>query len=132
MIALDTNLLVRYIVQDHPEQAAIATNLIETRLSEDEPGFVAHLVLAELVWVLRGYGYGREQIAETLTGLLCAVELSVEQVELAWSALRAYAKGPADFADYLIGFRARSVGCSTVMTFDRKAARSGLHELPVP
>lgn len=129
MIGLDTNVLVRYIVQDEPSQAAAATELIEQSLSDAHPGFVSQLVLVELVWVLRGYGYSRSVIADVLTRLLGAIEIRVEQVELVWPALRAYSEGPADFADYLIGMRARAAGCSVVKTFDRKAARSNYHEL---
>ena len=129
MIGLDTNVLVRYIVQDDPHQAEVATALIEEHLSDTSPGFVSHLVLVELVWVLRGYGYSRSVIADVLTRLLSAIEIRIDQVELVWSALRAYRNGPADFADYLIGTHARAAGCAVVKTFDRKAARSACHEL---
>jgi len=129
LIALDTNVLVRYIVQDDPHQARAATLLIEGQISDASPGFVSDVVLVELVWVLQGYGYSRSVIADVLTRLLSAIELRIERVELAWSAMRAYRQGPADFADYLLGEQARSAGCSVVKTFDRKAARSTIHEL---
>ena len=60
MIGVDTNVLVRYVVQDDPRQAAAASHFIETTLSEDEPGWLASIVLCEFVWVLEAaYGYAR-------------------------------------------------------------------------
>jgi predicted nucleic-acid-binding protein len=54
VIALDTNVLVRYIVRDDEPQAAMATALIETECTTETPGLVTLVVLCELVWVLRG------------------------------------------------------------------------------
>lgn len=130
MIGLDTNVLARYIVQDDDAQAAVATRLIETRCSEDSPGFVSQLVLAELVWVLgRGYRYSKEVVCDVLSKLLGAVELQIEDAANTRAALRAFEEGSADFSDYLIGMRAHAAGCETTFTFDRKAAHSGLHSL---
>jgi predicted nucleic-acid-binding protein len=57
MIALDINVLVRYLVQDDPEQAALASRLIEDVLTPSEPGFVSLVVLAQTAWLLeRVYG----------------------------------------------------------------------------
>ena len=59
MIGLDTNLLVRYFTQDDPVQSPIATDVMERRLTQDEPGFVSVVVIAETVWVLdRAYRLG--------------------------------------------------------------------------
>jgi len=130
MIGLDTNILVRYIVRDDKKQASAATRLIESECTEESPGFVSQLVLAELFWVLsRGYEYPKSILVSVLTKLLSAVELRVEAAEDVWTALRAYEGGPADFADYLIGVRGRAFGCEATVTFDRHAAKSGLHRL---
>ena len=130
MTGLDTNVLVRYIVQDEPAQAAAATQLLESQCTRDNPGFVSHLVLAELCWVLgRGYGYDRDTLQTVLTGLLSSVELSVQESAVAWQALRAFQSGNADFADYLIGSSHAAHGCVTTWTFDRKAAKSPWHQL---
>ena len=130
MIGLDTNVLVRYIVQDDATQARAASRLIETRCTTENPGFVSLLVLAELVWVLeRAYGYVRNQVAEVLNGILTSAELKVEQSDLARRALLGYGSGPADFADFLIGHVNAESGCSTTATFDKRTVRSGLHSL---
>jgi predicted nucleic-acid-binding protein len=127
---LDTNVLIRYIVQDDAAQSAAATKLIENRCTRQTPGFVSHLVLAELTWVLhRGYGYGRDTIQDILAGLLSSVELQVQEPATAWRALQAFRKGNADFADYLIGCIHEAHGCQATWTFDQKAAQSFVHQL---
>lgn len=123
MIALDTNILVRYLTEDDAEQAARAAALFEEAVERDERLFVPHIVLCELVWVLASaYHRPRKDIVAALKGLLSAAQLNVEDAELAHRALARYATGPADFADYLIGERAMAAGCDEVATFDRKLA----------
>ena len=124
MIGLDTNVLVRYIVQDDAEQAHAATRLIEGRCTERSPGYVNVLVLAELVWVLtRAYGYADSDASRVILQLLRTTEFSIEDSDAVWAALRAFEAGTADFADYLIAQRNRAAGCASTYTFDRRAAR---------
>ena len=52
MIGLDTNILVRYLTQDDPVQSPKARELIEQQLTEENPGFLSVVVMAETVWVL--------------------------------------------------------------------------------
>lgn len=130
MIGLDTNVLVRYVVQDDPEQAAAAAGLIEGKCSAEDPGYISALVLAELVWVLGGaYGYDKSITLAVLRQVLVTAELTVEDPALAWRALTEFEQGPADFADYLIGQGNRARGCSRTYTFDRRAGRSPHFEL---
>ena len=124
MIGLDTNVLVRYVVQDDPVQAALANQLIES-LSVEQPGFIAVPVVLELVWVLQScYSAPREQLAQVIEGLLRARELLVEHADAVALAVRQFQGGNADFADCLIAAIARQNGCERTMTFDRAAARS--------
>jgi len=132
MIGLDTNVLVRYIVQDDPGQANAAARLIEGRCTSRSPGYVSVPVLVELVWVLAGaYRYERAVVAAVIRQLLRTIELMVEDRDAAWSALREFEAGSADFADSLIAHRNRARGCTQTFTFDRAAAR-GHHFAPVP
>ena len=132
MIGLDTNVLVRYIVQDDPEQARAATRLVESACTDQSTGYISVVVLVELVWVLAvAYDYEREVIASVLGQLLRTTEFTVEDCDLAWHALREFDNGPAGFADCLLAHRNRSSGCSTTFTFDRKAAK-GRHFTLVP
>lgn len=133
MIALDTNVLVRYIVQDDAGQAKKAVRLIESQCTSDEPGLVDVVVLCELVWVLEAaYGYERSVVAGVLRQLLGTAELTVPSPDQAWAAVRAYERGRADFADYLLAIRNRDAGCTATFTFDKQAAVDlpGMLELP--
>ena len=123
MIGLDTNVLVRFLVQDDAGQGALAAGLL-ARCTEDNPGFVGREVLVELVWVLsRAYNFPTGKIAEVLDGLLSAEELVVESPDaVALAAERFRAEG-ADFADQMIAAAAQSAGCEVTFTFDRRAAR---------
>lgn len=123
MIGLDTNVLVRYIMQDDAVQAAKATALVET-LDADRPGFVAVVSIVELYWVLTScYGLTGSQVMQALEILLRTKEIVVDQAEQVLRALRACAGGKADFADCLIERTAAAAGCTRTVTFDTKAAR---------
>jgi predicted nucleic-acid-binding protein len=130
MIGLDTNVLVRHIVQDNKEEASAASGLIASRCSVDDPGVVSLVVLCELVWVLdRGYEYDRGTIAKVLRQLLSVQDLLVDRSELAWQALHLYENGKADFADYLIGLSHRDRGAEVTCTFDQRASGCELFEI---
>jgi predicted nucleic-acid-binding protein len=121
---LDTNVLVRYVMQDDARQSARATRLIESFTGE-EPGFVPVVSVLELVWVLAGsYGLGRSQVAAALESLLRSKELVVDRAELVAQALSRFRDGGADFADALIERIAVSSGCQVTMTFDAGAAKA--------
>jgi predicted nucleic-acid-binding protein len=130
VIALDMNVLVRYIVRDNKEQAKAATRVIESRCTADEPGIISLVVLCELVRVLdRGYGYDRDTIAALLRRLLAVDDLRVERSELARQAVGLYEEGKADFADYVIGLSHRVQGAEVTYTFDRRALDGNLFKL---
>jgi len=58
LIGLDTNVLIRYIVQDDEQQARLATDVIENQCSIENPAFINEITLCEIVWVLkRAYHY---------------------------------------------------------------------------
>ncbi|MFN3994607.1 MAG: PIN domain-containing protein [Tabrizicola flagellatus] len=123
MIAIDTNVLVRFLTQDDPEQGAIARRFL-AGLTVDHPGFVAREVLVELVWVLeRAYGCSRAEIASALEGVLAAAELEVEASDDVGTVLQAYRDQGFGFADLMIAAAGRQVGAESLVTFDRKAAR---------
>ena len=123
MIALDTNVLVRYLVQDDAPQAQIASDVIDG-LSEADQGFVGREVLIELVWVLeRAYGFSRMEIANALDGLLAAIELVIENADDLGLAIELYRNDGYGFADMMNAAAARRAGARELVTFDRKAAR---------
>ena len=123
MIGLDTNVLVRYIMQDDARQSALATRLFES-LSVASPGFVTLVSVVELAWVLSSaYGLDRDQVVQAFESLLRSKEITVERAEIVWKALRVFQSGNADFADCLIERSAAAGGCDKTMTFDRGAVR---------
>lgn len=122
MTGLDTNVLVRFFVQDNAEQAKAALGLMAT-FTEAEPGFICREVLVELVWVFeRAYALSRSDIADAIDGLLEARELVIEAADRAAIAVDRYRKGGPGFADQMIALAGRGAGCATTVTFDRKAA----------
>lgn len=124
MIGIDTNILIRYLVRDDRNQTNAADNFIDT-LTTEEPGVIQPIVLCETAWVLdSAYGYEKKLITETLRQILLTQEFVIPNHETAWSALRKYEKGTADYADYLIQEQNYRIGCATTMTFDKKAAKS--------
>jgi predicted nucleic-acid-binding protein len=124
MIGLDSNILVRYFTQDDPVQAAIATEVIEHRLNEDEPGFISIVAMAETVWVLdRHYNFRRERIADAVERMLLVDILIVESETEVFTAMVALREGRGEFADALIGALCANAGCARILSFDRGTLR---------
>lgn len=127
MIGLDTNVLVRYIAQDDRRQAAKATHVIEEVCSQTRQGFVAAIVIAELVWVLEScYGIPKAEIVAVLQRILRTKQLVVQDAETAWKAVRLFESSQADFADCLIERIGATHECEYTSTFDKHAASTGM------
>ena len=123
MIGLDTNIIVRYIVQDEPEQSAVATRIFESDLSVSNKGHVCLVVLCEVVWVLaRAYKQPAAKLAQVIRALLLAEFIEIERRDAVWKALRDFEAGAGDFSDYLIAHVNQVCGSSVTLTFDRVAA----------
>jgi predicted nucleic-acid-binding protein len=121
VIAIDTNILVRYFVRDDPEQAARAKRFIDVELSESDPGFVAVVALVELDWVCqRAYRFMPAEVHDAIKKLLETRQIVVERAEIVELAL---AHSNRDLADGLIHFIGAEAGCDRTITFDRTFAR---------
>lgn len=130
MIGLDTNILVRYLVQDDPVQSAKATEILERRLTEKNPGFVSVVAMVETVWVLdRAYFLTAQEIATAIERLLQVDVLAIENEQDVFTAMVALKQGRGSFADALIAELGARVGCTRTLTFDRKATRLPSFEL---
>jgi predicted nucleic-acid-binding protein len=104
VIGLDTNILVRYILDDDPKWSPMAAQFMEQRLSPARPGYINLIVLAELVWTLsKAKHASRHGIAELVRDLLQSEVIVVERREVVERALGRFAQGGAGLADYLIG-----------------------------
>jgi predicted nucleic-acid-binding protein len=124
MIGFDTNVIVRYLTQDDPVQSPKATELIERGLTEEEPGFVSVVAMAETAWVLeRVYGRTAEEIAAVIERMLEVEVLVVESEQEVFTAMIAVKEGRGSFTDALIGALGARAGSSHTVTFDQKALR---------
>ena len=122
MIALDTNLLLRYLTQDDPVQSSKATRVIQ-RLTEKKPGFVSLVTVLEIVWVRKSvYKRTPNEIADELEMILAADTLEVQNEQEVYQAVVALRK-TGEFEDGLIGALGLWRGCSATLTFDDNAAR---------
>ncbi len=120
MITIDANILIRYIVEDDAEQAALAARLLEQELTFEHPGLVSTVAMHETCWALRRvYRFEREAVANAVSKLLDVPNLVVERADEIAQALAA----PVDFADGLIHFTGKAMGASKTLTFDKGFAR---------
>lgn len=124
MIGLDTNVLVRYITQDDPVQSRVASEILERRISEANPGFISVVVMVELVWVLdRAYDFPALEIASAVERLLQLEVLEVECAPAVFTAMVTVRDGIGSFGDALIAELGTRAGCEHTVTFDQKALR---------
>jgi predicted nucleic-acid-binding protein len=124
MYGLDTNILVRYLTRDDPLQFRIATEIIEQRLTPNEPGFVSLVAMVETVWVLESvYEFTGPEIAAGIERMLQADALAIQNEQEVFTAAQALKSGRGAFADALIGALGEWAGCENTLTFDKKAGR---------
>ena len=124
MPALDTNVLVRYIVQDDLAQLAAAQSLIQRCVSERLSLFVPVTVTLELEWVLRsGFEFSKEEVIRALSDLFSAAELSFESERVLEVALDLYRDRATDFADCVHIALSAQAGEQPLWTFDKNAAK---------
>lgn len=126
MAALDTNVLVRFIVEDDAAQCAAARALVGHCVAQGESLFVPVTVVLELEWVLRSrYGFAKADVLQALAALCSARELHFESERAMEVALQLYRESAADFADALhVALTAQELA-QPLWTFDKGAARLG-------
>ena len=124
MLGIDTNALVRFLVRDDQNQFEKARKLLKREVSNGRRVFINQLVLLETEWVLRSrYGLAKTQMLETISRLLDAPDIQLEDEPAVEEALFIWRDANADFADCLIGARNRRLGCRATVTFDKKASK---------
>ena len=123
MIAIDTNILARYVIGDDPKHSPRARAFFRTLTSEN-PGWIPFASILELVWLMdRSYKMPKDAILTVLEGLNSRSTLVFERAAEFRNALQLYRNSSADFGDCLIAASARAAGCSKIVTFDKIAAR---------
>jgi predicted nucleic-acid-binding protein len=121
MIALDSNILVRFFAGDDMTQSPRARRLILEELTVEQPGYVSVPVIVELIWVLaRTYRLPPHEIRRAISALLEAPTLRVDQGDLIARALQC---DHEDIADSLVHMLGKGAGCTKTVTFDKKFAR---------
>ena len=129
MKALDTNVLVRFLVRDDKKQAEIVYRLFKRAESRNDPFFVPLLVVLETIWVLESvYEISREEIRASLQKLLLMPILIFEAQSALQSTLSSAQTNKIDLADLLIAHSAKFSNCDGVLTFDKKASKFTLFE----
>ena len=124
MIGLDTNVLVRFLVQDDHAQFERAQRLIKREASRGDAVFISLLVLLETEWALRSrYSLAKSEIVGAFSGLLDSIELRFEDEAVIEESLFVWKDSAVEFADCLIGARHRALGCRATASFDAKALK---------
>ena len=129
MKGLDTNVLVRFLVADDAAQTKRVTSLLLSAERSGESFFVSSLVLLELAWVLdSAYGCTRAEVLDALERLTMMPVLRIDNLDAVHRAIALGRKSKQDIADLLIGCCSVADGCTSLLTFDRAAARCELFE----
>lgn len=131
MRAVDTNVVVRYLLADEPRQAAVARRTIDRHAC-----WVSLTVLLEIEWVLRGAaGLPKRRVHDLLLAFAGLPTVSVEQPAVVAKALELSGAG-MDFADAIHACVADAAGCEAFATFDRRfvgaARKAGLGFVRAP
>lgn len=122
-IGLDTNLIVRYLTDDDPEQADAVEELFRS-YEKDTTFVINEVVLAELNWVLISvYNYSKANFIETINQIFNTRNITFSKPVLVKEACEIYAKNEADFSDCYLGVLNRNEDCETTFTFDKKASQ---------
>jgi predicted nucleic-acid-binding protein len=130
MKALDTNVLVRFLVRDDEQQAKAVYRKFKQTEANKEVLFIPVLVVLETVWVLESvYEVTRQEILDSIDQLLLMPVLEFEVQSAIRSFISSAQESKTDLSDLLIAHSAKFAGCECVITFDRKASDLGLFEL---
>lgn len=122
MIGVDTNVLVRFVIDDHADEFRKAAAFLAGR-TQDNQAFVSIIVLVEFIWVLRSrYRYSQEQVAFTIGALMSSPALVFEEQQFLSTLIRGGKVKSGDLADHLIALSAERAGCSRTVTLDAPAA----------
>jgi predicted nucleic-acid-binding protein len=117
---LDTNVVVRLLIGDDPQQTPIAERAFLEAVASGGV-YLPDVVLAEVAWVLRGYELSRSERYALLERLVRTRGVVVDDIDAVIEALDLFRQG-GDLADQLILARAASAAALTVLSFDKRFA----------
>ena len=120
MLAIDTNVLIRYLINDDPLQAQSAKKIIQSAIDEHNQVFISIITLIESIWVFESvYSFPKKELLLIIADLLDNDAFKLEDEALVQSALNYFRKGSADFSDYTAALIALKHNCSKLVTFDK-------------
>jgi len=129
MKALDTNILVRFLVRDDSSMAARVDQLLDAANTRGNSFLVSLPVVLEILWVLKsGYKLSRPDILDAIEKLSLMPVLTFDSACPVHELVTEGRNSNLDLADILIGLGAKQQGCETTLTLDKKAAQSELFE----
>ncbi len=133
MIALDTNVFVRYLTDDDARPSPAATRFIEESLSPERPGCVGLVTLAELAWALKSrHRASASEVMVVIEELASDARFSLQDSHAVWLALDMAESAGADLPDAMLAALASVNGCTNGVVFDKSAARlPGMRALAV-
>ena len=112
MIGLDTNVLLRVLVDDGSPDVARARDFVAAQAQQGGTFFIDTVVLVKTVWVVKtAYGYERADIGAAIDAILANAAYVVDGRETVAAALAQYRGGKADFSDCLMVARHAAGGC---------------------
>jgi len=124
LIGLDTNVLIRYLTQDDKVQSSKASRFIEQQLTDKEPGFINYIVLVETVWVLEScYDASKQSLVNIIYQLASTRQIVLQNAEIVLKSLKLYESSNIDYADALLSTINIDNGCTTTVSFDKKAGK---------
>jgi len=127
MIAVDTNVIIRYLVNDDKVQARRAQKLIDKTIDGNHTIFLSTIVLVELVWVLEScYTFSKKAVLEVLTDLIDHPGFTFEHSDCVTLAVNDFRDGKADFSDYMTAEISGKRAGSKLFTFDKKCKEKNL------
>jgi len=130
MIALDTNVIVRFLVRDDEKQAKAAYKCLKQAEKDRERLFIPLVVLLETIWVLESaYDKSRADVLDAIQDMRRMTVLEFEKDEVVERVLTDGRNSKADLADILIAHSAQSCGCDAGITFDKGAAKLSFFSL---
>ncbi len=130
MKAIDTNVLVRFLVNDDEQQAKLVYKRFRDAEVNSEVLFIPLLVILETIWVLESaYEATRKEIVDSFSDLMQMPVFEFEALAAVQGMVISAKMSSTDLTDILIGQSARVSGCDSVLTFDKKASRIDMFEL---
>ena len=129
MKAIDTNILIRFLVDDDQKQSAKVKSLFKNAENRNEQYFITIPVLLETIWVLESsYNCPRPVIIDAIEQITLMPIFKFEALGRIEKMIGLGRKQNYNLADLLIGLSAIDLGCESTLTFDKKASKSELFD----